>query len=322
MKKRTNLVLLVLLCLSTTLFLQEGQAFDNTNTTTNLLKPNAEVAAVGVIGPKIVITNWDNEMDIHGCIMVDEGGAYGLGVNVTVTLEYDDISPFPPLFLAYDFGGYLVGRTKQITNDILVPGIDNGVPVYQVTLPYDIDVTQLCNFGNNPHQFQFTLTLQTIDTGAGAGTGGQMGGETAVFMDYPVAQYQGTLFPEHLFIDENGIPIPPTADIIGDKEICCQEYGAERSQAVEALQSPVAQDFQVSPNPFGHQIIIAAQEPLANIQQVELFNAAGQRVYVENLLDKSQANRQLIIDTQDLTNGFYYCRVNNGKSYKIVKFEH
>ncbi len=269
------------------------------------------------LGPKIVVTNWSNPMDNNGCIIIADNGDYILSVDVTVIVGKDDLSPFPSLYYSYDFGGLEVGRSNRISNTDLVMVNDNGNIVFQATFNHKIDYTELCQASSTPGILNYSINLETP---AQNQEGTEPPGEN--FTDYPVADYKGTLFPEYLFFDEYGNPIAPTSLITGQKDICCNytEAQSNRLAAPSITASPnlLTPDFQISPNPFQEEFLITFDRTPETALQVELFNVSGKRVVYHQILG-DQISNTLRIDTQELATGFYYCRVNNGKSYKIIK---
>ncbi len=272
------------------------------------------------LGPKIVLTNWVNPMDSQGCIVVEEGGNYILKIEVTITVGDNDISTFPSLYYSYDFGGLDVGRSALITNANFTPFNDNGNNVYRATFSHQMSFAQTCEGPNVTTAFDYSINLETRLNPTGAGSESQ----GATFIDYPVASYVGTLFPAYLFFDENGLPIDPTSLISGQKDVCCvifegEERSSTTSEEASTLQSSTvtSSDFQISPNPFRDEFTIAFENTPERAVQVELFNASGKRVIFKQIT--GEISNTLRIDTQELANGFYYCRVNGGKSHKIIK---
>ncbi len=268
------------------------------------------------IGPKIVVTNWSNYMDNNGCIMIADNGDYILSVDVTITVSKDDINSFPSIYYSYDFGGLEVGRSNRVSNTDLVMVNDNGNIVYQATFNHKIDYTEQCQASSSPGILNFSINLETP---AQHEEGTEPPGE--LFTDYPVADYKGTLFPDYLFFDEAGNPIAPTSLITGQKDICCTYTESQNNRlAAPAIAAPntLTPAFQISPNPFQDAFLIAFDRTPETALQVELFNVSGERVVYQQITG-DQISTTLRIDTQELATGFYYCRVNNGKSYKIIK---
>ncbi len=314
LKIHTSLVLM-LLCISSSLF-------------ANVIEEDDD---------RIVRSNWVNSMGVGGtddipCIQILSDNI--LQVRLSIRVADPNLQNYPPLFVTYNWDGYLNGISNQILSSDLKPvGIGFAIG-YEAEIMFNFTVDHLCSPGaNSPDltefDFFFNLVTQT--------------GFASTF--YPVLSYPqlfpGLMFPEVL--EPNFVPtysgqkqlccyVPPTTQEGTDEGLTLTSNdrtgntdNAENSSSSHTLSSATGKaliEGVLYPNPAEDIVQIDFTMPEAGFYQIDLRQVDGQVVHSIHRQVDSAGKVKETIDISSLSKGIYIFTLSSkdqSQSLKLVK---
>lgn len=264
----------------------------------------------------VVIGNWNNIMDPHGCVILDEDNY--LKIKGVFTFAVNDLNPFQSIYYTTQFGNGNTILYGPIQNsDLTQIVLPSGDIAYEFVVDaYTGDFASECSQNpGNPISFAYNISL-TDSNGD----------------PYPL-----TNNPElyTLYNSQNTEPgnIPdPLASYQGVKNLCCEgtNTGNDRSSSNESgdnVTEVTKTDFLkpiAYPNPFRNMVQVEfLSVPQANTM-IEIRDSKGLLVYSKIFYFDSSNIQKVEIDLANFNSGLYYCRVKNSlysDTFNLLKIQ-
>ncbi len=293
--------------------------------------------------PRIVKTNWANSMGYPGnesCIIIL--GDDVLKINLSLAVGDSKMDRYPPLFIEYNLGGILVGRTDKITEGDFSPAIINGYNAFETNFPFVVQFDNMCSGPNpmtNSTEFEYSFRLVSYEE------------DTDSFEPYPVLA-NPELFPPYLFPELSDPAYDPSSyepNYSGTKILCCDPLpnnqglvqsnelpdGENNPQALPAKEqtiksTPEAQPsfqtkrqtidtYHVFPNPTQHFLNIELAITEGDFYQIEIIDLTGKVIRnIDKIID-IPGNYRETLDLSDFHQGIYFCKIRSATKTTSIK---
>ncbi|MEM1318661.1 MAG: T9SS type A sorting domain-containing protein [Bacteroidota bacterium] len=309
------------------------------------------VKAGGGDPPTVPLVNWGNYMlnavDGGLCVAMEEDNVVYL--DLRVRLGANDVTPYPDIFVQYNFGDIVVGVTEAITNAQLSPVMIDGNQYYEAEFNFTINLVDQCEVKGDttwvlePVSMDYEYTVVTF----GAFTPPGAPASTFDYYPYPVANHP-QLFPVGWFAETSNGGSEPSYS--GTKPICCHipgytgmvinqdEVDAIAHTEVETtgevlggnelnvLQNPVVKTgkvatstFKAFPNPVLNELNLQFTVAEEGPSYIEILDHQGRLIRSEQYFSTSRGEQWMRISTADLSAGIYYVQLRNRESSEVQK---
>ncbi|MFK8102009.1 MAG: T9SS type A sorting domain-containing protein [Saprospiraceae bacterium] len=296
--------------------------------------------------PRIVKTNWANSMGYPGnesCIIIL--GDDVLKINLSLAVGDSKMDRYPPLFIEYDLGGILVGRTEKITDGDFSPAIINGYNAFETNLSFVVQFDNMCSGPNpmtNSTEFEYSFRLVSYEE------------DTDSFEPYPVLA-NPELFPPYLFPELSDPAYDPSSyepNYSGTKILCCDPLpnngglvqsndfptGENNSQALPTKEQTIkltteaqsslqtkrqtVDTYHLFPNPTQHFLNLELIIAKGNFYEIEIIDLTGR--VIRNIYKTIDApgNYMETLDLSNVQQGIYFCKIRSATkttSLKVLK---
>ncbi len=298
-------------------------------------------------GYPILNGNWNNVMDPKGCVVLDIPGQY-LKIKAIFQFATNDLSSVDDIYYQTSFDGSIPDLDGPIEEGQLVETtLPNGSLIYVFTvdvysndfkdkcnnltdptsaIPFEYEISLVDEFGD-PYPIEDNLELITITTTTGEE-------DPQYYIDASSLSYEGS--KDLCCSWESSGGEGGTGLIQNDPnghQHSKSNYSIEETNSSDDINSnlnlgsnlqnnPLTEQAAVFPNPFNNSLKVNFESFAEENTVIQLWDINGQLVFHQEVLSIKKEAQEILINTNNLNTGFYFCSIKNSRQshqFKVLK---